>query len=118
MGSSSSSSSNSSSSSSSSSSSGSIRSSSICKPLHAFTSTPRRRPHPPGLPSWSHPIPCACCSYVESYEDTDPSTYKGLNLRAMTMAELYTYYGLDAQTVDFIGHALALHRRVTEGVAG
>jgi hypothetical protein len=28
----------------------------------------------------------------------------------MTMAELYTYYNLDAQTIDFIGHALALHR--------
>jgi hypothetical protein len=28
----------------------------------------------------------------------------------MTMGELYTYYGLDAQTVDFIGHAIALHR--------
>ncbi|KAI8476475.1 MAG: GDP dissociation inhibitor [Monoraphidium minutum] len=54
--------------------------------------------------------------YVEAYEEKDPATHKGLNLRAMTMAELYTYYGLDAQTIDFIGHAIALHRRVQGGV--
>ena len=47
---------------------------------------------------------------MEAYDERDPATHKGLNLRAMTMAELYTYYGLDAQTVDFIGHAIALHR--------
>jgi Rab GDP dissociation inhibitor len=28
----------------------------------------------------------------------------------MTMAQLYTHFGLDAQTIDFVGHALALHR--------
>jgi Rab GDP dissociation inhibitor len=48
--------------------------------------------------------------YVEAYEEKDPATHKGLDLRAMTMAQLYQYYGLDAQTVDFIGHAIALHR--------
>lgn len=28
----------------------------------------------------------------------------------MSMAQLYTHFGLDAQTIDFVGHALALHR--------
>eukprot|EP00879_Flechtneria_rotunda_P021678 GHRR01022858.1.p1 GENE.GHRR01022858.1~~GHRR01022858.1.p1 ORF type:complete len:131 (-),score=26.28 GHRR01022858.1:290-682(-) len=28
----------------------------------------------------------------------------------MPMAAVYQHYGLDAQTIDFIGHALALHR--------
>eukprot|EP00878_Enallax_costatus_P008676 GHUV01009070.1.p1 GENE.GHUV01009070.1~~GHUV01009070.1.p1 ORF type:complete len:284 (+),score=97.88 GHUV01009070.1:1054-1905(+) len=28
----------------------------------------------------------------------------------MSMAQLYQHFGLDAQTIDFIGHALALHR--------
>ena len=51
-------------------------------------------------------------SYLEYYDPRDPSTHKGLDLRSMTMAQLYTYYNLDAQTVDFIGHALALHRCV------
>jgi hypothetical protein len=47
---------------------------------------------------------------VEAYDPRDPATHKGLDLRRMTMGELYTYYNLDAQTVDFIGHAIALHR--------
>lgn len=49
-------------------------------------------------------------SYVQDYDERNPSTYKGLNLHTMSMAALYTHFGLDAQTVDFIGHALALHR--------
>ncbi|GBF90185.1 guanosine nucleotide diphosphate dissociation inhibitor [Raphidocelis subcapitata] len=49
-------------------------------------------------------------SFVEAYDVRDPATHKGLDLRRMTMGELYTYYNLDAQTVDFIGHAIALHR--------
>lgn len=47
---------------------------------------------------------------MECYEERDPNTWKGLDLRTMTMAQLYTYYNLDAQTIDFIGHAIALHR--------
>ena len=27
----------------------------------------------------------------------------------MTMAELYESFGLDEQTIDFVGHAVALH---------
>ena len=36
----------------------------------------------------------------------------------MPMAALYKEYGLDPMTVDFIGHALALHRHVFEGPGG
>lgn len=53
---------------------------------------------------------CLSRSYVQDYDEKNPATYKGLNLHAMTMAQLYQHFGLDAQTVDFIGHALALHR--------
>ena len=28
----------------------------------------------------------------------------------MTMHELYAQFGLDVQTIDFVGHALALHQ--------
>ena len=28
----------------------------------------------------------------------------------MTMAELYAQFGLDVNTIDFVGHALALHQ--------
>lgn len=49
-------------------------------------------------------------SFVHSYEPDDPSTHDGLNLKTMTMAELYSYYGLQPATISFIGHALALYR--------
>lgn len=47
--------------------------------------------------------------YVQQYDPADPQTYKGLDLRRVPMAELYRQYGLDPMTVDFVGHALALH---------
>lgn len=50
------------------------------------------------------------CRYVQDYNEKDPRTHKGHDLRRMPMAALYQYFGLDAQTVDFIGHAIALHR--------
>jgi RAB protein geranylgeranyltransferase component A len=69
------------------------------------------------------PIPVECCrcsahprctflprSYIQDYDEKNPATHKGLDLRAMTMAQLYTHFGLDAQTIDFVGHSLALHR--------
>lgn len=48
--------------------------------------------------------------YIQDYDEKNPATHKGLDLRAMSMAQLYTHFGLDAQTIDFVGHALALHR--------
>jgi len=47
--------------------------------------------------------------YVQNYADNDPSTHKGYNLDVTTSRELFTAFGLEANTVDFIGHALALN---------
>lgn len=51
---------------------------------------------------------CAC-RYVQNYNPSDPRTHSGKDLRRLHMADLYKEYGLDAMTVDFIGHAIALH---------
>lgn len=48
--------------------------------------------------------------FCQQYSFSDPESWKGYNLTQMTMRTLYTEYGLDAQTIDFIGHAIALHR--------
>lgn len=48
--------------------------------------------------------------YVQEYLETDPTTHDGLDLTRITAKELFTKYGLDDNTVDFIGHALALYR--------
>ncbi len=47
---------------------------------------------------------------MQNYNASDPSTYKGYDLTRKSMGALYTEYGLDPMTIDFIGHALALHR--------
>ena len=46
--------------------------------------------------------------FVQDYEKDDPRTHKGYDLDAITSRELFKEYGLDPNTVDFIGHALAL----------
>ncbi|KAF8402442.1 hypothetical protein HHK36_013398 [Tetracentron sinense] len=48
--------------------------------------------------------------YVQDYEENDPKTHEGMDLTRVTTRELIAKYGLDDNTVDFIGHALALHR--------
>ncbi|VAH19273.1 unnamed protein product [Triticum turgidum subsp. durum] len=48
--------------------------------------------------------------YVQDYNDADPRTHQGLDLTRMTTRELIAKHGLSDDTIDFIGHALALHR--------
>ncbi|KAF3793977.1 Guanosine nucleotide diphosphate dissociation inhibitor [Nymphaea thermarum] len=48
--------------------------------------------------------------YVQDYEENNPTTHDGLDLKTVTTKELIEKFGLDENTVDFIGHALALHR--------
>ncbi|EGR30219.1 rab gdp dissociation inhibitor, putative [Ichthyophthirius multifiliis] len=46
--------------------------------------------------------------YVANYNVKDSQTYKGLNLYSMTMQQLLEYFELESNTIDFIGHAVAL----------
>lgn len=48
--------------------------------------------------------------YVQDYEDNDPKSHEGLDLNKVTAREVISKYGLDDNTVDFIGHALALYK--------
>ncbi|KAG5014972.1 hypothetical protein AAZX31_08G066300 [Glycine max] len=48
--------------------------------------------------------------YVQDYETNDPKSHEGLDLNQVTARQLISKYGLEDDTVDFIGHALALHR--------
>lgn len=47
--------------------------------------------------------------YVQDYEDDDPKSHQGLDLNKITARDLITKYGLEDDTIDFIGHALALY---------
>ncbi|KAJ0093283.1 hypothetical protein Patl1_27139 [Pistacia atlantica] len=48
--------------------------------------------------------------YVQDYDENDPKTHEGMDLTRVTTKELIAKYGLDDNTIDFIGHAVALHR--------
>lgn len=47
-------------------------------------------------------------NYIVEYDEKDPKTTKGYDLRKMTAADLYKAFGLGKDTIDFIGHAVAL----------
>jgi len=47
--------------------------------------------------------------YVGDYEENDPKTFKGYDLKKMTAAQLFKEFGLSNETIEFIGHAMALY---------
>ncbi|KAG0059636.1 Rab GDP dissociation inhibitor alpha [Linnemannia elongata] len=47
--------------------------------------------------------------YVQNYKADDPSTHQGMDINITPMDNIYKHFGLEAGTIDFIGHALALH---------
>jgi len=48
--------------------------------------------------------------FVQDFDEKDPKTWKDLDPSVTPMQDLYTKFGLDPNTCDFVGHALALHR--------
>ncbi|KAM1107590.1 hypothetical protein EV1_004294 [Malus domestica] len=55
-------------------------------------------------------IACKFILYVQDYSETNPKTHEGMDLTRVTTRDLIAKYGLDDNNVDFIGHALALHK--------
>ncbi|EGG16627.1 Rab GDP dissociation inhibitor alpha [Cavenderia fasciculata] len=48
-------------------------------------------------------------SFVQNYDEEDPKTHDGLNLKTTTMRAVFAKFGLKADPIDFIGHALCLY---------
>lgn len=49
--------------------------------------------------------------FVEAYDKEKPNTWmNGKTMDKVTMKEVFDYYGLDANTASFTGHAMALER--------
>lgn len=48
--------------------------------------------------------------YCQQYDPKNSTTWRNWDLTKMTMFELYNQFGLDPMTIDFVGHAIALHR--------
>jgi Rab GDP dissociation inhibitor len=47
--------------------------------------------------------------YVNSWNINDPSTWGDVDVRRAPMAKLYEKFGLGRDTIDFLGHAVALY---------
>jgi len=47
--------------------------------------------------------------YVGEYEEADPKTHKGLDLKKQTTKQVFDHFGLKPDTIDFLGHAMALN---------
>lgn len=47
--------------------------------------------------------------FLRGWKDNDPATHQGLDLDKHTMKDVYTKFGLEAGTQDFVGHAMALY---------
>lgn len=48
-------------------------------------------------------------AFMAEYDEKKPETHKGHNLRAITAADIYKKFGLGSDTIDFVGHAVALY---------
>lgn len=46
--------------------------------------------------------------YIQNWKSDDSSTHNGMDLHTVPMRKVYEYFGLEAGTIDFIGHSLAL----------
>ena len=51
-------------------------------------------------------------AYIQDFKEDDPTTWKGLDPKTSTMSALFEKFGVDKNTIDVTGHALALHRWV------
>ncbi|KAH9825123.1 GDP dissociation inhibitor [Melampsora americana] len=47
--------------------------------------------------------------WVANYKPNDPSTHNGIDLDKTSMQDVFAKFSLEPATVDFIGHAMALH---------
>ena len=54
-------------------------------------------------------------AYIQDFKEDDPTTWKGLDPKASPMSALFEKFGVDKNTIDVTGHALALHRWVGGG---
>lgn len=48
--------------------------------------------------------------FVQDLKEDDPKTWNNMDLNQVTMGKVFDSFGLDSNTVDFTGHALALQR--------
>lgn len=51
--------------------------------------------------------------YIQNVNPENPMTWGDINLKEAPMSEVFKKYGLEENTIDFLGHAVALHYQDT-----
>jgi len=46
--------------------------------------------------------------FVGEWEENNPKTHQGLDIKKQTITDVFNHFGLKPDTIDFIGHAMAL----------
>ena len=46
--------------------------------------------------------------YVQNLDESNSSTWEGIDLTKERIDKVYTKFGLEKTTIDFVGHSLAL----------
>jgi Rab GDP dissociation inhibitor len=47
--------------------------------------------------------------FLHSVNPDDPKTWHGMDIKKMSMKDVFKHYNLEDNTIDFMGHAVALH---------
>jgi len=48
--------------------------------------------------------------FAQEFDEADPKTHIGMDMTKVPMKNVFNHFGVDANTIDFLGHALALYR--------
>lgn len=48
--------------------------------------------------------------FVQDYDESNPKTHKGFDMKSAPMRNVYKKFSLQPNTIDFLGHAVALYR--------
>jgi Rab GDP dissociation inhibitor len=47
--------------------------------------------------------------FINNVDLNDPKTWNNMNLKKQPMKDIFKHYGIEESTIDFLGHAVALH---------
>lgn len=49
-------------------------------------------------------------TFIQNFDEQNSKTHEKFDLKSVTMRKVFSYYKLEDNTIDFIGHSIALHR--------
>eukprot|EP00929_Paragymnodinium_shiwhaense_P001569 TRINITY_DN101804_c0_g1_i1.p1 TRINITY_DN101804_c0_g1~~TRINITY_DN101804_c0_g1_i1.p1 ORF type:complete len:457 (+),score=131.79 TRINITY_DN101804_c0_g1_i1:68-1438(+) len=82
---------------------------SSAKQIHSVPTTPQEGLKSSLMGIMEKPKFINFVNFVGNWDDNDKSTQQDLDPKRHTMAQVYQKFGLSESTIDFLGHAVALH---------